>query len=104
MKITAAEILEEAAKTFEERNALYKDNALMVRDVMHAFHPGGLFIQGDGHHLIHLWYLVIVKLTRFVKSGMSHKDSVRDAEVYLAMIEALVANGDAIVSVEEKSK
>lgn len=94
MKVTAAEILEEAAKTFEERNALYKDNAMMVSSVMQAFFPGGLHISGDSHHIMHLWYLVVVKLTRFVNSGMTHKDSLRDAAVYLAMIEALNTNID----------
>lgn len=100
-QLTAAEILEDAAKTFEERNAVYKDNAVMVANVMNSFHPGGFFVQGSGHHMIHLWYLVIVKLTRWVNTGMTHEDSIRDATVYLAMIESLMKKGETKVTVEE---
>jgi hypothetical protein len=87
--MTAAEILAQAAKTFEERNALYQDNYKKVGAVMHALFPDGISLKGaDDFNTWHLFELMIVKITRFVNSGMNHQDSIRDACVYAAMVEA----------------
>lgn len=84
----AADILEKMAETFRERNAQYKDNAIMVGEVMAALFPHGVTITDpNDHHVYHLFELLVVKLTRFVKSGLTHTDSIHDAAVYAAMIE-----------------
>lgn len=66
--LSAADVLDQAAKTFRERNAGYKDNAAMVSDVMLALFPHGITLRDAAdHHAYHLFELMIVKLTRFVK-------------------------------------
>jgi hypothetical protein len=94
MQVTGsvAHILQQAASTFMQRNAVYKDNAVNVGNVMKALFPNGVAIRSnDDHHLYHLFELIIVKLTRFANSGLTHEDSMRDIAVYAAMVEHLVA-------------
>lgn len=87
---TAADILEQAGATFRERNAVYKDNAVLVGNVMAALFPDGVQIKtAQDHHMYHLFELIIVKLTRFANSGLKHTDSIHDAVVYSAMCEIL---------------
>ena len=38
----------------------------------------------------HLFELMVVKLTRFANSGLTHQDSIHDLAVYAAMVESLV--------------
>jgi hypothetical protein len=33
---------------------------------------------------------MVVKLTRFANSGLTHEDSIHDAAVYAAMVESLI--------------
>jgi hypothetical protein len=87
----AADILESAGRTFRERNAVYKDNAEVVGKVMAALFPNGVALKtAADHKMYHLFELVIVKLTRFTQSGMTHEDSIHDLAVYAAMCEVLV--------------
>lgn len=87
----AADILDAAAATYRERNAGYKDNAVMVGEVMQALFPHGVTLRDAAdHHAYHLFELMIVKLTRFVKSDLRHADSIHDLAVYAAMVEARV--------------
>jgi hypothetical protein len=91
----AAAILERAAATYRERNAGYKDNAVMVGQIMEVLFPHGVTIRtANDHHVYHLFELMIVKLTRFVKSDLTHEDSIHDLSVYAAMVEALVSDHD----------
>lgn len=87
---SAATILDEAAETFRERNAIYKNNFLMVGNIMAAMFPEGVTLKTpDDHNRFHLFMLKVVKLSRFTISGMTHVDSIRDDLVYSAMVEAL---------------
>lgn len=89
-RIDAAEILAAAADTFRERNAKYKDNYQKVGAVMAALFPDGVQLRtADDHNFYHLFELMIVKLTRFVNSGLTHADSIHDLAVYAAMCESL---------------
>lgn len=89
---TAADILEAAGATFRERNAVYKDNAEVVGNVMKALFPEGVRITSAADHkMYHLFELVIVKLTRFTQSGLTHTDSIHDLAVYAAMCENLAS-------------
>lgn len=91
---TAAEVLAQMSATFRERNAVYKDNAIMVGNVMAALFPNGITVASPAEfEKFHLFELMIVKLTRFVLSDMQHIDSVHDAAVYAAMIEAILQRG-----------
>ena len=86
-------ILKKAAQTFHERNAVYKDNANNVANVMGALFPNGVVLKTpDDFNRWHLFELLIVKLTRFANSGLLHKDSIHDAMVYAAMVESLIEN------------
>jgi hypothetical protein len=38
----------------------------------------------------HLFELMVVKLTRFANSGLTHQDSIHDLAVYAAMVESIV--------------
>jgi hypothetical protein len=89
---TAAEILEEMANTYRERNAVYGDNYKRVGDVMKALFPNGVAINTAAQFNVwHLFELIVVKMTRFANSGLSHQDSIHDLGVYAAMVESLIA-------------
>ena len=85
------EVLQEALKICESRNALYKDNWRVVGEVMAALHPHGLTALTKAHHeKIHLYYIFVTKLTRFATSGLTHRDSLIDMINYAAMLAAMM--------------
>ena len=88
---TAADILAEMADTYRERNKVYGDNYKRVGAVMAAMFPNGvdLFTEED-YNVWHLFELIVVKLTQFANSGLTHEDSIHDAAVYAAMVESLI--------------
>lgn len=92
--MTTDEILQAAARTFKERAAVYRDNPVRYGNAMLALFPNGLQLNSaEDHHRFHLFALAVVKLTRYaVQWENGHQDSVRDAAVYLAMLEACDAN------------
>lgn len=88
---SADQVLQQMAETYRDRNAVYGDNFRKVGPVLALLHPKGMkLVSGEDHELFHLWSLVIVKLSRFANSELTHEDSVHDAAVYLAMIEAIL--------------
>ncbi len=87
----AADILAEMADTYRERNKVYGDNYKRVGEVMVALFPNGVTINTkDEFNVWHLFELMVVKLTRFANSGLSHEDSIHDLAVYAAMVESLI--------------
>ena len=87
----AADILAEMADTFRERNKVYGDNYLRVGQVMTALFPNGVTIVNPAQFNVwHLFELMVVKLTRFANSGLTHEDSIHDLAVYAAMVESLI--------------
>jgi hypothetical protein len=81
--------LNKSADTYKERNAVYKDNYLMVGRVMKALFPNGAppLVTEEDYNRWHLFELAIVKLTRYVISWDNpHQDSLEDMIVYLAMV------------------
>lgn len=91
MKKDAAMILDQMADTFRQRNAVYGDNYRIVGPVMSALHPQGVALKTPrDHELFHLHSLLVVKLTRFATSGMTHQDSLHDLAVYAAMMESIL--------------
>lgn len=95
MKTDAAFVLRSAAVTFEERNAVYTDNYKNVGAVMRALFPKGVPTDLTLSDHFHLFELIIVKLTRFANTGLTHTDSMRDVAVYAAMIESELKNWSA---------
>jgi len=91
MSKDAADILQEMADTYRERNKVYGDNYKRVGEVMMALFPEGVKIENAHEFNVwHLFELMIVKLTRFSNSELSHLDSIHDCAVYAAMVESLV--------------
>ena len=92
--MTAFEILDEAAKTFKERNALYKDNYKNSGNALLAIFPGrklpAVKDEKDANRLI-LLQMALGKLMRYAYNFETggHQDSARDASVYAAMLEEL---------------
>jgi hypothetical protein len=87
---SVATILEEAAATFRERNAVYGSNYKMVGPLMAVLFPNGVPPGLVVQHHFHLFELILVKLSRFAVSGLTHLDSVHDLTVYGAMIESIL--------------
>lgn len=89
------EVLESMARTFRERNAVYGDNYKMVAQLVAVLFPDGVpqgLVLKDQWHLFEL---ILVKLSRFAVSNLSHIDSVHDAAVYAAMIEAIITSEES---------
>lgn len=91
-QVNAADIMENMAAVFRERNAEYKDNFKMVGPIMKILFPDGVPAELLGSHQFHLFELKIVKLSRFAISGLTHKDSILDDGVYSAMIQSIIEN------------
>lgn len=83
--------LREAAKVFEERNAVYQDAYLIVGKVTEALFPNGVtLVTEEDHNRWHLLELIIVKLTRYSANWKTgHKESMDDLIVYGAMLASL---------------
>lgn len=91
MKKNAADILAEMADTYRDRNKVYGDNYKRVGDVMMALFPNGVELKTqEAFNIWHLFELMIVKVTRFANTGLSHVDSIHDCAVYAAMVESLL--------------
>lgn len=87
----AADILATMAETYRERNKVYGDNYKIVGQVMAAMFPRGVGLYTpEDYNKWHLFELIVVKLTRFANSDLSHIDSIHDAAVYCAMVESLI--------------
>lgn len=84
-------ILNEAAETFKERNAVYGSNYKMVGQLMKVLFPGGVSPELLHSDMFHLFELKLVKISRFAISGMTHVDSIHDDCVYSAMIESILS-------------
>jgi hypothetical protein len=97
-KITAATLLEEGARIYAERNAVYGDNFMRVAPIMAALFPDGAPPHVLHNHSFHLLELIVVKLSRFAISEMTHQDSIDDAAVYCAMIGANLKNKLALAT------
>lgn len=85
---TAADVLDEMAATFRERQKTYGSNYKMVAPIMEILFPGRLPEDLAFKHKFHLFELIIVKLSRFAISELNHQDSIHDLGVYAAMVEA----------------
>lgn len=89
---TAADVLQDMANTFRERNEVYGSNYEMVAPMMAVLFPDGVPSELVTRHQFHLFELILVKLSRFAISGLTHQDSIHDLAVYGAMIESILKN------------
>lgn len=84
-------IIEEAAKTFKERQAVYGDNYELAAKAIEAFFPNGIPLKTvQDHERFHIFMLIIIKLSRYANSwNKPHQDSIHDAGIYSFMLEAI---------------
>lgn len=92
---TAADILAEMAQTYRERNAVYGDNYKMVAKLVAVLFPNGVPSELVITDQWHLFELILVKLSRYAISNLTHQDSIHDAGVYCAMNEEIILNKEA---------
>ena len=87
---TADKILEEAAKTYRERNTMYGSNYLNVGTAMNGFFPNGIELKTPNDHVrFHIFCWIVGKLSRYANQwATGHQDSIHDVIVYAAMLEA----------------
>jgi hypothetical protein len=85
--------LEEALKTYIDRNKKYGNNYKRFGHVMMALFPDGLTLASvDDFNRYGVIFMKIAKLSRYVTNPkVGHQDSVHDDIVYSAMLEELDA-------------
>lgn len=88
---TVPEILQGAAETYRERNAIYKDNYKDFGAVMLGLFPNGLHVTDkESYNKLGLIVMCVGKLTRYCSNlEVGHKDSAHDLMVYAAMLEEI---------------
>ena len=87
----AGDILLDAAQTFEERQLIYNDNYLRLANAMVAMYPNGVLLSTQRDWARMYFFLsVMTKLSRYATNWGTggHRDSIHDAAVYAAMLEA----------------
>ena len=85
----ADQILEQAAQTFRDRQAVYKSNYKQIGTIMKGLFPDGVTLKTEEDHIrFHLFMLMVVKINRYSNNwSTGHQDSIRDACVYASMVE-----------------
>ena len=86
------EILNEAAQTYKQRNAMYGDNYKRAGHMLAALFPDGIpAMSPDEWNQFAVWMMIFAKDIRYAmhigKGG--HLDSAHDNIVYSAMLEEL---------------
>lgn len=89
-RIPASTILRAMADTFDERNAVYRDNSRMIPKLIRALFPHGVPSHLVEQEEFHLFELILVKLARFASTELAHIDSIHDIAPYCAMIETIL--------------
>ena len=90
----AGDILTEAAETFNSRKLLYGMNYINAGKALDALFPNGLLLKTPEDHMrYHIFTWIVGKLSRYaVNWETGHQDSIHDAVVYCAMLEAFDGN------------
>ena len=85
----APEILEQGAKTYRERNAIYGDNYTRFGAILFAMFPKGLELKtADDFNRFGLFFQCVCKQSRYAENLLAggHYDSALDLSVYAAML------------------
>jgi hypothetical protein len=88
---TIADILTDAAAIQQARAQVYGDNHARYAAMMAVAFPDGITLKtAADHDRFMVWALLIMKLSRYaVNWEHGHQDSIHDAVVYAAWLEAL---------------
>lgn len=90
--ISVPDIMNAAADTYRERNALYGDSYKQFGGVMQALFPHGILIDTpDAWNRLGIINMMVSKLTRYTANFCDggHTDSAHDLGVYSFMLEEL---------------
>lgn len=91
-----ADFLHAAAELFESRNEDYGNTWVMTGEVMKALFPDGINLQTEHDfskfNTIQLMALKLMRICAHFDSG--HIDSLKDLQVYTAMLESKYEFGD----------
>lgn len=92
--LPVGDVMEEAAKTFKARQAVYGDNYKLAAEALKAFFPNGLELKtAADQERYHIFMLIVVKLSRYANGWTKpHQDSIHDAGIYSFMLEAIDQN------------
>ena len=91
-KTSVPDIMNEMAATFRERNAQYRDNWLVMAELLVLLFPNGVSREMLATPAFNILMMKLSKLTRFVASDLTHIDSIHDDAVYSAIIENILRN------------
>ena len=89
--VQAAGLLSAAAETMLERDGRYRGSDALYARVMACLFPDGVELKSQhDQHRFHIFMLLVVKLTRYVRNWEhGHTDSLTDLINYGAMLQAL---------------
>tara|TARA_R100001443_G_scaffold487_6_gene2034 strand:+ start:12540 stop:12893 length:354 start_codon:yes stop_codon:yes gene_type:complete len=89
---TVEQNLEQALKTFKERNKLYGKNYYKFGKVMEKLFPNEVVLKTEGdYNRFGVFVQIVSKITRYSNnfSNGGHKDSIHDTGVYAFIMEEL---------------
>jgi hypothetical protein len=88
----ALELIQKAAETYKERNAVYGDSYIRHGKIMAEIFPNGVVLQTENDFArFSIFNLMIAKLARYTSNGKfeGHLDSIHDIGVYCFVLEEL---------------
>lgn len=97
---TVPQRLNELAKIYADRQAIYGDNYMHIGEIMMGMFPDGLDLRtAEGFNRLHLFFHLVGKLSRYARQmpGKGHDDSLDDMAVYsmlLRQFDFLTAKGE----------
>jgi len=92
MNKTVPEILKEKAELFEEKGKEYGHSYLQYGEVMVALFPGKLpnLVTAEEWNKFGIFNMLVHKIIRLANTNFESVDSIKDIQVYAAMLEEIV--------------
>lgn len=88
---TADKVMEMMLSTFKERGKIYKQNYLLIGEVMETMFPDGVVLKtAEDHNKWHLFLMTMIKATRLANTHLQHEDSGLDMAVYASMFAGML--------------
>lgn len=88
---TADKVMEMMLATFAQRGKIYKQNYLLIGEVMETMFPDGVVLKtAEDHNRWHLFLMTMIKATRLANTNLHHEDSGLDMAVYASMFAGML--------------
>jgi hypothetical protein len=94
MKHNVTNLLKSMADTYEQRGKQYGNSYQMAGAVLRALGAPRLVTEEDFARY-HVVVMCVIKLQRFMNSGMTHADSAHDLGVFATMLQEMVLNEES---------